>query len=94
LTAHSLRIVFVLIVGLGAGICFAAQSASSSVSQADINNEVQAAYQAGTAAAANNDFKTAEIQFEKVVRLVPQTEESHSALGAVLSHLEKLPQAI
>jgi len=94
LTTDSLRIVFVLLVGLGTGICFAAESASSSASQADINNEAQAAYQAGTAAAANNDFKTAEAQFEKVVRLVPQIEEGHSALGAVLAHLGKLPQAI
>jgi tetratricopeptide (TPR) repeat protein len=94
LTTYSLRIVFVLIVGLGTGICFAAQSASSPASQADINNQAQAAYQAGTAAAANNDFKTAEAHFEKVVRLVPQIEEGHSALGAVLAHLGKLPQAI
>jgi protein O-GlcNAc transferase len=94
LTTYSIRILCVLIVGLATEICFAAQSASSSASQADINNKAQAAYQAGTAAAANNDFKTAEAQFEKVVRLVPQIEEGHSALGAVLAHLGKLPQAI
>ena len=70
---------------------FASQTASSSASQAGINEEAQAAYRAGTAAAANNDFKTAEAQFEKVVRLVPQIEEGHSALGAVLMRLGKFP---
>ena len=73
---------------------FAAQTASSSASQAGINEEAQAAYRAGTAAAANNDFNAAEAQFEKVVRLVPQIEEGHSALGAVLMRLGKLPEAI
>src|SRR5260370_8583308 len=72
----------------------AAQTAFSSGSQADINQEAQAAYQAGTAAAANNDLKTAEAQFETVVRLVPQIEEGHSALGTVLLRLGRLPQAI
>ena len=91
---RSLRILLVLIFGSHNWTNCAALSASSSTSQADINNEVQAAYQAGAAAAANNDFKTAEAQFEKVVRLAPQIEEGHSALGAALAHLGKFQQAI
>ena len=42
----------------------------------------------------NNDFKTAEAEFEKVVRLVPQIEEGHSSLGAVLMQVGKFSQAI
>ena len=72
----------------------AAQTGSSSASQVGINEQAQAAYRAGTTAAANNDLHTAEVQFEKVVRLVPQIEEGHSALGAVLMRLGKLPEAI
>src|SRR5580658_1068525 len=93
-TTLSLRALLVLLLGAASSAVFAAQTASSSGSQADINNEVQAAYQAGAGAAANNDFKTAEKQLEKVVRLAPQVEEGHSAFGADLAHLGKLPQAI
>ena len=42
----------------------------------------------------NSDFKSAEAQFEKVVRLVPQIEEGHTALAEVLLRLGRLPQAI
>jgi protein O-GlcNAc transferase len=73
---------------------FARQSSSSSGSQAQINAEAQTAFQAGSAAVANSDFNAAEAQFEKVVRLVPQVEEGHRALGAVLMRLGKLPEAI
>lgn len=73
---------------------FAGQSPSSVSPQPHINEEARAAYRAGTAAATNNDLKTAEAQFETVVRLVPQIEEGHSALAAVLMRLGKLPQAI
>jgi protein O-GlcNAc transferase len=72
----------------------AAQTGSSPASQGSINEQAQAAYRAGTTAAANNDLQMAEVQFEKVVRLVPQIEEGHSALGAVLMRLGKLPEAI
>jgi len=41
-------------------------------------------YGAGNAAVKNNDWKTAEAEFEKVVRLMPQIEEGHSNLGAVM----------
>ena len=90
----SFRILLVFALGLTTAGGFAAQTPSSPGSQATINEEAQAAYRAGTAAATNNDFKTAEAEFEKVVRLVPQIEEGHSALGAVLIHLGKFPQAI
>jgi protein O-GlcNAc transferase len=88
------NILFALTLGLATDISFAHQAASPSASQTDINEQAQAAYRAGTAAALNNDFKTAEEQLEKVVRLVPQIEEGHSALGAVLIRVGKYPQAI
>ena len=94
LKTHSFCILLGLLLGLTPWTGSEAQTASSSASQAGINEEAQAAYRAGTAATANNDFKTAEVQFEKVVRLVPQIEEGHSALGAVLMRLGKLPEAI
>src|ERR1700733_898838 len=89
----SLLILAVMLLGLPFGICTAAQSDPPG-SQTDINNAAQAAYQAGNAAIKNNDWKTAETEFEKVVRLVPQIEEGHSSLGAVLMRLGKLSQAI
>lgn len=88
----SRALVFLLSLSV-AGPVFS-QQPSSSGAQARTNEEAQAAYRAGTSAAANNDFATAEAQFEKVVRLVPQIEEGHSALGVVLMRLGKLPQAI
>src|SRR5271157_1905396 len=90
----SFCILLVLILGLASEPGFATQATSSSGTRADINKEAQAAYRAGTTAATNNDLKTAEAQFEKVVRLVPQIEEGHLALGAVLMRLGKFPQAI
>ena len=88
------RILLVLILGLANEIGSGTQTIPSSGSQADINKEAQAAYRAGTTAIANNDFKSAEAQFEKVVHLAPQIEEGHSALGAVQIRLGKFPQAI
>jgi protein O-GlcNAc transferase len=92
--AGSIRVLLVLMLGLSTELGFATQTTSSSGSQVDINKEAQAAYRAGTTAVSNNDFKTAEAQFEKVVRLAPQIEEGHSILGAVLIRLGKFPQAI
>ncbi len=62
------------------GACWlvAAQQPSSTLRQADSD------YRAGVAALNSNDLKTAEAQFESVVRLEPQVELGHSALGAVL----------
>ena len=82
------------VVALTTPLACLAQTGSSSASQVSINEQAQAAYRAGTTAAANNDLHAAEVQFEKVVRLVPQIEEGHSALGAVLMNLGKLPEAI
>jgi protein O-GlcNAc transferase len=43
-----------------------------------------AAYRAGQAALAQRDLNAAQADFERVVKLVPQAEQGHSALGAVL----------
>ena len=51
---------------------------SASLRQAD------AAYRAGVAALARNNLNEARADFERVVRLSPQAEQGHSALGAVL----------
>src|SRR5580704_7589505 len=85
------RIALVLILGLVIGRECAAQTAASAGSQAE---QAQGAYRAGATAATNNDFKTAEAEFEKVTRLLPQVEEGHSALGAVLIRMGKFSQAI
>ncbi|HJY90739.1 MAG TPA: tetratricopeptide repeat protein, partial [Candidatus Acidoferrum sp.] len=94
LKGHSLSVLLVLTLGLATELSSAAQTPSSPGSQPNIDEEAQRAYRAGTAAATNNDFKTAEAELEKVVRLVPQVEEGHSTLGAVLLRLGKLQQAI
>jgi tetratricopeptide (TPR) repeat protein len=57
------------------------QEVSESLRQAD------AAYKAGQAALARRDLGGARGDFEKVVRLAPQAEQGHSALGAVLVSL-------
>ena len=90
----SFRIPLILILGLATELGFATQTAPSARSQADINKEAQAAYQAGTAAAAKGDYKTAEAQLQKVVHLAPQIAEGHSALGAVLMRLGQFTPAI
>src|ERR1700733_14584641 len=91
---RSIPFLLAFTLALGNGICFADQSDPSAGSQIEINNTAQAAYGAGNAAVKNQDWKTAETEFEKVVRLVPQIEEGHSSLGAVLMRLGKLSQAI
>ena len=68
----SLRIFVVLTLSSPSGLGLAAQSSAPAKSQAEINEEAQEAYRAGTAAATSNDLKTAEMQFETVVRLVPR----------------------
>ncbi len=90
----SFRIPLILILGFATELAFATQTAPSSRSQADNSKEAQAAYQAGTAAAANGDYKTAEAQLQKVVHLAPQIAEGHSALGAVLMRLGQFTPAI
>jgi tetratricopeptide (TPR) repeat protein len=61
----------------GCVVC-GAQEASPSLRQADAD------YRAGVAALSRNDLKTARLEFEQVVRLAPDIEQGHSALGAVL----------
>jgi protein O-GlcNAc transferase len=46
--------------------------------------QADGAYRAGVAALNSNDLKTAQEKFEAVVRLAPELEPGHSALGAVL----------
>jgi tetratricopeptide (TPR) repeat protein len=53
-----------------------------------------AAYQAGVAALARNDFNTALQEFEKVVRLSPSLEQGHSALGTVLVRTGRTSEGI
>ena len=84
------RLILVLVVSIGAGV----RTLSAPKPQTDTNAAVQEAYRAGGAAAARNDFKTAETEFAKVVLLAPQIEEGHSALGVVLLRLGKVTQAI
>jgi tetratricopeptide (TPR) repeat protein len=54
------------------------QEPSAALKRAD------AAYRAGQAALAQKDLSAAQADFEQVVRLAPQAEQGHSALGAVL----------
>src|ERR1700683_5661346 len=93
LKMYPFRFLLVLTLGLVTERGFAAQTASSVGSPAEITHKAQAAYRAGTTAAMNNDLKTAQVELEKVVRLVPQIEEGHSALGAVLVRVGKFSQA-
>jgi len=88
-TAVVVFVLLVLLTGFATGAGHLAQAAQTSR-----NAEIQAAYQAGTAAAAKNDYRTAEAQFEKVVQLAPQIAAGHIALGTVLIRLAKFPQAI
>ena len=60
----------------------------------DRAKQADAAFKAGYAALANNDLQAARQDFQKVVGLVPQIEEGHSALGAVLLQLNVYPAAI
>lgn len=67
--------------------CFSQQEISRS-QQAD------AAYRAGQAAFAHQDFEVAERDFEKAVRLAPAMEQGHGALGAVLLRLGRYNDAV
>src|ERR1700739_55018 len=64
----------------------AAAISSLSFSQASYTTLRQAdsAYRAGQAAISRRDLSAAQADFEQVVRLAPQAEQGHSALGAVL----------
>jgi protein O-GlcNAc transferase len=64
-------------------------AASAQTHQVPVDQVKQAdtAFKAGYAALTSNDLQTAQEDFQKVVKLVPQVEEGHSALGAVLLQL-------
>ncbi len=57
-------------------------------------HQADVAFHAGYAAVARNDLASALRDFEQVVRLMPQLEEGHSALGAVLLQAGRYPAAI
>jgi protein O-GlcNAc transferase len=59
-----------------------------------LSPQAYAAYQAGVAALARNDFNSALAQFEKVVRLAPSLEQGHSALGTVLIRIGRTNDGI
>jgi protein O-GlcNAc transferase len=61
---------------------------------ADKARDADAAFHAGYAALSNHKLEEARGDFQKVVNLVPQIEEGHSALGAVLLQLNAYPEAI
>ncbi len=68
-------------------VVFAAGAFSSqSLAQASYSTlkQASAAYHDGQVAIAHRDLRAAQADFEQVVRLAPQAEQGHSALGAVL----------
>jgi protein O-GlcNAc transferase len=67
-----------LVAALAVSNAALCQEPSASLKKAD------AAYRAGQAALARRDLGAAQDDFEQVVRLAPQAEPGHSALGAVL----------
>ena len=66
----------------------AAQEPSAALKQADAD------YRAGVTALGRDDLKTALGDFQSVVKLAPSAEQGHSALGAVLVRLGRLPEGI
>jgi len=64
------------------------QEPSTALKQADAD------YRAGVAALGRNDLKSALKDFQSVVKLAPSAEQGHSALGAVLVRLGRLPEGI
>jgi protein O-GlcNAc transferase len=81
---------------LGAVALAAAMSSGRSVAQESYAALKQAneAYRAGQAALAHRDLAAAEKDFAEVVRLAPQAEQGHSALGAVLVSRGQIRQGI
>jgi tetratricopeptide (TPR) repeat protein len=65
-----------------------AQDATSALKQAD------AAYRAGSAAFSKNDYETARVDFEKVIRLVPAEEQGYRALGLTLLRMGKAEESV
>jgi len=75
--AVRVRIAFRVALVAGCSVC-CAQNPSAGLKQADAD------YRAGVAAVSRNDMQTAKREFEEVVRLAPDIEQGHSALGTVL----------
>jgi protein O-GlcNAc transferase len=73
-----LNAIVTLLLGLALTVPAYSQEPSAALSKAD------AAYRAGLAALARRNLDEAQADFEEVVRLAPQAEQGHSALGAVL----------
>jgi protein O-GlcNAc transferase len=65
-----------------------AQDATSALKQAD------AAYRAGSAAFSKNDYETARVDFEKVIRLVPAEQQGYRALGLTLLRMGKAEESV
>jgi tetratricopeptide (TPR) repeat protein len=65
-----------------------AQDAASALKQAD------AAYRAGSAAFSENDYQTAQVDFEKVIHLVPAEEQGYRALGLTLLRMGKAEESV
>ena len=68
--------------------------AQEAASSADRSTQANAAFRAGYTAISNHQLEKARGDFQKVVDLVPQVEEGHSALGAVLVQLGAYSEAI
>ncbi len=68
--------------------------AQTAAPSADKSRQADAAFRAGYQAISNHQLEEARGDFQKVVHLVPQIEEGHSALGAVLVQLGAYPEAI
>jgi protein O-GlcNAc transferase len=65
-----------------------AQDAAPALKQAD------AAYRAGAAAFSKNDYETARVDFEKVIRLVPTEEQGYRALGLTLLRMSRAEESV
>src|SRR6202035_316255 len=72
---------------------FAASLAAVDSRQQNLRS-ADAAFHAGYAAEKTGDLSTARQQFERVVQLVPDIAEGHSALGSVLVQLGQYAAAI
>jgi len=82
------RLLSVLGVGAALAAGLAAQEPSAALKQADAD------YRAGVAALGRGDLKAALGDFQSVVKLAPSAEQGHSALGAVLVRLGRVPEGI
>lgn len=82
------RVLITLAAMLACAAACTAQQAPPNLRQADTD------FRAGVAAISHNDLNAARADFENVVRLAPDAEQGHSALGAVLVRMGKTAAAI